>query len=109
MNKPRQSEVVLSSSSNVSGTEPNPINLEVFTNIHNAFESKKKFVFAFSTVHCTDCSISCCQVLYAIRYQNSICCRQGSTRQGDEEWGVLTLACRDARTVAKSSRAHKPD
>ncbi|KAF8515068.1 hypothetical protein JB92DRAFT_2916096 [Gautieria morchelliformis] len=43
VNKARQSEVALPLPGNASVGEPNPINLEVFTSIHNAFESKKKY------------------------------------------------------------------
>lgn len=44
VNRSRQSEGALSSPKNGSGNEPNHMNLEIFTGIHNAFESKKKCV-----------------------------------------------------------------
>ncbi|KAF8582744.1 hypothetical protein K439DRAFT_1635016 [Ramaria rubella] len=43
VNKPRQNDGALLPSNNPSVYESNPISVEAFTSIHNAFESKKKY------------------------------------------------------------------
>ena len=71
VNRRCQSEGTLSSTGNVMGSEPISINLEAFTNIHNAFESKKKCVTVFGEACCLNSSVLH-QILYAIRHQNPL-------------------------------------